>query len=632
MLLCTRDAKENMAAAAADPADDLKHALSGTSGGIPPMAEKHHLVSELWRILNYGGEEDIEVGSVLSRASDEDDKEDIRNWAGRPLIAKAKAKSRDVADMVLAIAPLLSRLNVYPGEVPRSEKTEKEAADAVVKVYNAAVRVCEEKAAAAKNKGIKAVSIKIPALERVVDLTARAVQCPGFGCGHPCAQPLLTDAALTAMNVIGEAAHKNAMAAWSGAGSTGPKPRRTGKSGHYTMAFVCQCSNQNCHGNRDGTGCVRCVANKGPFLNPDGQGPCICVLCACQCTVEYRAGNEAEVRASTELKAKAVKDASARGVTVGNDAFAVLFEKSVAQSVQTLAQKLSLPSQHTGGMSTLGSGRSSSYGGGSAIGGYEHTAHAILRSTGGVLSEEEQRTGRAAYPIPAPLLASRRYDMHRFYANGLSGTPNESGPLPQGQRPNDGHAAQGGSEDRLHSSSTVEHSQDRSGCEDSATIDLRFDSPSTDELPRSLREVSVQPPPVLLPAVAAPMTFSSAVPSSSAVVPNQIASNLAMLDELDKECIKQLKSKDKRNPRFSKEKKKNRYKAFQASLQIAKEGVMAQEDRWMATAFICKRKMAAGEIPAAVKSVMDAAHATEVVLSQGPVFSSDEESDEEGAE
>jgi hypothetical protein len=48
MLLCTRDAKENMAAAAADPADDLKHALSGTSGGIPPMAEKHHLV------LNYG--------------------------------------------------------------------------------------------------------------------------------------------------------------------------------------------------------------------------------------------------------------------------------------------------------------------------------------------------------------------------------------------------------------------------------------------------------------------------------------------------------------------------------------------------------------------------------------------------
>ena len=273
MLLCTRDAKENMAAAAADPADDLKHALSGTSGGIPTMAEKHHLVSELWRILNYGGEEDIEVGSVLSRASDEDDKEDIRNWAGRPLIAKAKAKSRDVADMVLAIAPLLSRLNVYPGEVPRSEKTEKEAADAVVKVYNAAVRVCEEKAAAAKNKGIKAVSIKIPALERVVDLTARAVQCPGFGCGHPCAQPLLTDAALTAMNVIGEAAHKNAMAAWSGAGSTGPKPRRTGKSGHYTMAFVCQCSNQNCHGNRDGTGCVRCVANKGPFLNPDGQGP-----------------------------------------------------------------------------------------------------------------------------------------------------------------------------------------------------------------------------------------------------------------------------------------------------------------------------------------------------------------------
>ena len=103
----------------------------------------------------------------------------------------------------------MKRLGVYEDGVPAFERSEKNAADAVVEVYEAAEAVLAEKTAPKENKGVRGFTgLNIPNLNGKVPLTAtEAKNCPAFCCGHPSVMPLLLRSRLDLLNTQGQAAY-----------------------------------------------------------------------------------------------------------------------------------------------------------------------------------------------------------------------------------------------------------------------------------------------------------------------------------------------------------------------------------------------------------------------------------------
>jgi len=215
--------------------------------------------------------------------------------------------------------PLHRLLEGVPGgpTIPASQST---AVGALLSIVQKAVdKVSAASAVGTREKGLR-LPANVPHSRRQPLDSREVVACPDCKCLS--GMPVASNANLEAHNAKARSNYEDKVQAWTDAGQNGRKPGRIGPNKEFTMAFACQCANNQCAGNTDGSGCYACAAQNGGMmqvdpLNPRGGKICACPMCQCNCARTWHAGDEQEIAI---LKALADKNGASAN---SNDGTAV---------------------------------------------------------------------------------------------------------------------------------------------------------------------------------------------------------------------------------------------------------------------------------------------------------------------